>query len=98
MVGNMDRLCRAIGSSVLAMDSGGISMSGGFGMTTLGGEPGGLSSWRRHIGRRIERGRVRVFESFVCCVFVCGGPAVFVHRWMAWWSASITKSQLLHAM
>ena len=64
MVGNMDRLCRAIGSSVLAMDSGGISMSGGFGMTTLGGEPGGLSSWRRHIGRRTSADEDATYKTF----------------------------------
>ena len=34
-VGNLDRVRREIVSSGLAMDSGGISMAGGFGMTTL---------------------------------------------------------------
>ena len=98
MVGNLDRVRRAIGSSWLAMDSCGISMAGGFGMTTLGGEAGGRSSWGRRIGRRIERGRVRVCEIVVRYSFVCGGPVVFAHRWMAWWSASIAKIRFLHAM
>ena len=53
MVGNLDRVRRAIFSSGLAMDSGGISMAGGFGMNTLGGEAGGRSSWGRRIRRRI---------------------------------------------
>ena len=44
MVGNLDRVHHAIGSYGPAMDSGGISMAGGFGMTTLGGEAGGRSS------------------------------------------------------
>ena len=92
MEGNLDHVRRAIGSSGLEMDSGGISMARGFGTTTLGGEAGSRSSWGRRIGRRIERGRVRVCESFVRCGFVYGGPAVFVHCWMAWWSASIYRS------
>ena len=40
MVGNLERLHCAIGSYGLAMDSGGISMDEGFGMTTLGGDAG----------------------------------------------------------
>ena len=73
-------------------DSFGISMAGGFVITTLGGEAGGRSSWGRSIGRRIEHGRVHVCESVVRCSFVCGDPAVFAHRWMAQLSASIAKS------
>ena len=70
----------------------GTSMAGGFGMTTLGGDAGGRYSWGRRIGRRIERGRVRVFESVARGGFVCGGLVVIVHRWIAWWSASIANS------
>ena len=65
MVGNLDRVRRTIGSSGPAMDSGGTSMTGVFGMATLGGEAGGRYSWGRRIGRRIERGRVCVCESVV---------------------------------
>ena len=92
MVGNLDRVHRAIDSSILVMDSGGISMAGGFGMTTIVGKAGGRSSWGQRIGRRIERGRVHLCESVVQYGFVCGGPAVFFHLWMAWWSASIARS------
>ena len=55
-------------------------MAGGFGMTTLGGEATGWSSWGRRIGRRIERGQVRVFESVARGGFVCGGLVVVIHR------------------
>ena len=58
MEGKRDHMRRAIGSSGLAVGVCGIGMSGGFGMTTLGGDAGGRSSWGRRIGRRIERGRV----------------------------------------
>ena len=68
-----------------------ISMAGGFGMTNLGVEAGGRSSWGRRIGRRIERGQVRVCESVVRCGFVCGGLVVFVHWFIVWWSASIAN-------
>ena len=70
----------------------GISMAGGFGMTTLGGDAGGRSSWGRRIGLRIERGRVQVCESVARGGFVCGGLLVVVHRWIAWWSTSIANS------
>ena len=40
MVGNLDRVLCSIGSSGLAIDSGGINMARSFGMTTLGGEAG----------------------------------------------------------
>ena len=76
MVGNLDRVRHAIVSSGLAWDSGGIIMAGGFGMTTLGGKAGGWSSWGRRIGCRIERGWMRVRESFVQCGFVCAGLVV----------------------
>ena len=71
------------------MDSCGINMAGGFGMITLENEAGGPSSWGLRIICSIERGRVRVRESVVRCGFVCRGPVVFVHRWMAWWIAWI---------
>ena len=69
----------------------GTSMAGGFGMTTLRCDAGGQSSWGRRIGRRIERGRVQVFESVAQGGFVCGGLLVDVHLWIAWWSASIAN-------
>ena len=56
MEGKRDRVRRAIGSSGLVVGIFGIGMSGGFGMTTLGGDVGGRSSRGRRIGRRIERG------------------------------------------
>ena len=57
MEGKRDRVRRAIGSSGLVVGVGGIGMSGGFGMTTLGSGTGGRS-WRgRCIGRRMESGR-----------------------------------------
>ena len=67
-------------------------------MATLGGASGGWYSWERRIGRRIERGRVRVCESVVQGDFVCGSLVVFVYLWIAWWSASIANSWLSHAM
>ena len=70
----------------------GTSMAGGFGMTTLRCDAGGQSSWGRRIGRRIERGRVQVFENVALCGFVCGGIVVVVHCWINLWSASIANS------
>ena len=61
-------------------------------MTTLGGDAGGSSSWGRILGRRIECGRVRVFESVVQCRFVYGGLVILFYRWIAWWSAFIANS------
>ena len=61
-------------------------------MNNLGGETGGQSYWVRQRGRIMERGRVRVCGIVVQCGFFCGGTVIFVHLWMAWWSASITKS------
>ena len=67
------------------MDSFGIriGVAGGFGLTTLVGESGGRYSWGRRTRGSIERGQVRVCGSVVRCGFVCGGPLIFVHRWMA---------------
>ena len=70
----------------------GTSISGGFGMTTLGGDAGGRYSWVRRIGRRIERSQGRVFESVAQGVLACGGLLVVFLRWIAWWSASISNS------
>ena len=91
MEGNLDRVQHAIGSSGLVVGICVIIMSGGFGMTNLGGDAGGRYSWGRRIGRRIERGRFRVCESVLQCGFVCGGLVVFIHFWIAWWSASINN-------
>ena len=60
MEGKRDRVQRAIGSSGLAVGICGIGMSGVFGMTTLGGDAGGRSYRGRRMGRRIQRGRVRL--------------------------------------
>ena len=60
MEGKHDRVRRAIGFSGLAVGICGIGISGGVGMTTLGGDAGGWSSWGQRIGRRIEHGQARV--------------------------------------
>ena len=57
MAGKWYRVHRAMGSSGLVVGVGGVGLSGGFEMTTLGSGVGGLSSRGRRIGRRIERGR-----------------------------------------
>ena len=57
MAGKWDRVRRAMGSSGLVVGVGGIGLSSGFGMTTLGSGAGGMSLRVRHIGRRTERGR-----------------------------------------
>ena len=62
MEGELDRVRCAIGSSGLAVGICGTGMSGGFGMTTIGGDMGGCSSWGRRIGCRIERSRARFCE------------------------------------
>ena len=61
----------------------GTGKAGGFGMTTLGGDMGGQSSWVRRIGRRIEHGWVRVCESVARGGFSCGGLLIVVHLWVA---------------
>ena len=70
----------------------GTGMASGLGMTTLGGDARGRYSLGRRIGRRIERGRVQVFESVALCGFVCGGIVVVVRYWINLWSASIANS------
>ena len=62
MEGTLDCVRRAIGSSWLAVGILCTGMACGFGMTTLGGDAGSRSSWVRHLGRKIERGRMRVCE------------------------------------
>ena len=57
MTGKWDRVRHAMGSSGLGVCVGGIGLSGGFGMTTLGSGAGGLSLRGQRIGRRMERGR-----------------------------------------
>ena len=83
MEGTLDRVRRAIGSSWLAVGICCTGMSCGFGMTTLGGDAGGWSSWGRLLGRRIERGRMQVCESVARGSFACGGQLVVVHLWIA---------------
>ena len=83
MEGKLDRVRRAIGSSGLDMGIFSTGMAGDFGLTTLGGNAGGRSSWGRHIGNRIERGRVRVCESVARGGFACGGLLVVVHIWIS---------------
>ena len=51
----------------------GISMSGGFGMTTLGGDAGGRFSLGLRIGRRIDHGQARVCKGLARGGFECGG-------------------------
>ena len=65
------------------MDICGIGMAGGFGMTSLGGDAGGRSSWGQCTGRRIERGQVRVCESVAQGGFACRGILLVVQRWIA---------------
>ena len=79
MEGKRDRVQRAIGSSGLAVGICGIGMSGGVGMTNLGGDAGGRSSRGRRIGRRIERGRARVCKIVVHGGFACGGLLLVDH-------------------
>ena len=62
MDGKLDLVRRAISSSGLAVGICGTGISGGFGMTNLGGDAGGRCSWGRRIDHRIERGRAQVCE------------------------------------
>ena len=57
MAGKWDHVRCAMGSSGLVVGVGGIGLSGGFGITTLGSGAGGLSSRVRRLGCRMERGR-----------------------------------------
>ena len=98
MEGKLDRVQRAIGSSWLAVGICCTGMACGFGMTTLGGDAGGRSSWVRHLGRKIERGRMRVCESVARGGFACEGLLVVVHHWIALCSALIANTCLSHAM
>ena len=92
IVGNLDRVRRTIGSSGPEMDSGGTSMTGVFGMDTLGGAYGGWSSCGWHMGRSIELCRLRVCGNVVRCGFGRAGSVILAQRWMAWWSAFIEKN------
>ena len=78
-----DHVQRAIGYSGLVVGICVISMSGGFGMTTLGVDAGGWSSRGRHIGRRIERGRAQVCKGVARGGFACGGLLLVVQRWIS---------------
>ena len=83
MEGTLDRVQRAIGSSWLTVGICWTGMACGFGMTTLGGDKGGWSSWVRRLGRRIERGRMRVCKSVARGGFACGGLLIVAHRWIS---------------
>ena len=83
MEGNRYRVLRAIGYSGLAVGICVIGTSGGFGMTTLGGDAGGWYSWGRHIGCRIDRGRARVCKGVARGGFTCGGLLLVFQRWIA---------------
>ena len=83
MEGKLDHVRRAIGSSGLAVGICGTGMYSGFGMTTLGGESGGRSSWGQRIGRRIERGWARVCEGVARGGFTCGGLLLVIQSWIA---------------
>ena len=83
MEGKRDRVRRAIGSSGLVVGICGISMSGGVGMTTLGGDAGGWSSRGRRIGRRIERSREQVCKGVARGIFKCGSLLLVDQIWIA---------------
>ena len=83
MEGKWDHVRRAIGSSGPVVGICSIGMSGGFGMTTLGGDVGGWYSRGRLIGCRIERGRARVCKGVDQGGFACGGLLLVVQRWIA---------------
>ena len=57
MDGKWDRVRRAMGSSGLVVGVGGVGLSGGFEMITLGSGAGCMSSQGRRIGGRMERCR-----------------------------------------
>ena len=83
MEGNLYRVQRAIVFSGLVVGICVIGMSGGFGMTNLGGDAGGRYSWGLRIGRRIERGRAQVCKGVVRGGYACGGILLVVQRWIA---------------
>ena len=62
MEGKRDCVRRAVGSSGLVVGVGGIGISGGAGMTTLGSGAGGWYSWGRRIGRKIDPSRAQGFK------------------------------------
>ena len=78
-----ERVRSAIGYSGLAVVNCGIGISGGVGMTTLGGDAGCPSSRGRRIGRRIERGQARVFRGVARGGFACGGLLLVAQRWIS---------------
>ena len=83
MEGKKDRVRRSIGSSGLAVGICGIGMSGGFGMTNLGGDAGGRYSRGQCMGRRIECGWERVCKCVDRGGFACGGLLLVVQSWIA---------------
>ena len=82
MEGKRDSVRCAIGSSGLVVGMGGIGMSDGFGMTTLGSGLGGWSSQGRRRGCKIERGRARGCKDVVRGGFAHGGLLLVVQRWI----------------
>ena len=83
MEGNLDRVRCAIGSSRLVVGICVIGMYGGFGITILGCDAGGRSSWGHRIGRRIELGRARVCKGVARGGFACGVLLLVVQSWIA---------------
>ena len=98
--GNMELVRRAPGSQYSLVDGtfgvGGEAL--GFWMTTLGIKSWGWSLVGRRIGRSIECCLVRVGGGVVTCGTFATGSVGLAHRWMAWWSACIDASWLLHAI
>ena len=81
--GKRERVRRAIGSSGLVVGMGGIGMSGGFGMTTLGSGAGGRSYKGRRICLRIEPSWARGCKYLARGGFALVGLLLVVQRWIA---------------
>ena len=83
MEGKCDCVQLAIGSSGLVVGMGGIGMSGGFGMTTLGSGAGGRSYKGRRICLRIEPSWARGCKYLARGGFALVGLLLVVQRWIA---------------
>ena len=79
MEGTLNGVRRASGSYLIAVGIYCTVMSCGFGMTTLGGDAGGWSSWERRLGRRKEHGRMPVCERVALGGFACQCLLIVVH-------------------